>query len=71
MAAPDRLADLEDVCFGEHLAERTRGGPYTVLGQTGGGRYMAVVLAPLGEGLWRVVSARDMNDAERRRYRRR
>lgn len=65
------LADLQDVCFGEHHAERTRGGLYLVLGQTAGGRYLAVVLAPLGGGLWRVVSARDMNDAERRRYRRR
>lgn len=65
------VAEVEEACFGEHRAERTRAGLYLVLGQTESGRYLAAVLAPKGGGRWKIVSARDMTDPERRRYGRR
>jgi uncharacterized DUF497 family protein len=64
--------EVEDVCYDDgHRAERTRAGLYLVLGRSAAGRYLAVILAFKGGGLWKVVSAREMNDAERRRYQRR
>jgi uncharacterized DUF497 family protein len=60
--------EVEDACYEDHTAERTRDGLYLLFNQTSGGRYLAVVLAPRGGGLWAVVTARDMSDAERQRY---
>jgi hypothetical protein len=36
--------------------------------QTAAGRYVLVVLVNLGGGNWRVVTAREMTDSERRLY---
>lgn len=44
---------------------------YAVLGATFAGRYLFVVLQPLGSGLAQVRTARDMSDPEKRRYKRR
>lgn len=63
--------EVEEVCFGQHRAERTRAGLYLILGQTDAGRFVAVILAPKGGGHWKIVSAREMTDPERRRYGRR
>ncbi len=52
-----------------HYVRRGRNGVYLVFGQTDSGRYLLVVLAGHGAGLWRVVTARDMTMAERRLYR--
>ncbi len=41
---------------------------YVLLGRTGAGRYLMVVLIHEGEGVAMPVTARDMNEAERRRY---
>lgn len=41
---------------------------YRHLGRTGAGRYLFLVLMYYGEGTALPVTARDMNDAERRRY---
>lgn len=65
------VAEVEDVCFEEHRAERTRDGLYQILGQTAAGRYVIVTLAPRGGGVWAIVSARDMTHTERQRYGRR
>jgi len=50
---------------------RGRDETYVVSGQTDGGRYCLVVLAPDADepGLWWVVTARQMTDTERRTYR--
>lgn len=56
------------------LALRTRGAReprYVVLGRTQVGRYLLVVLQPAGGKRSYVITARDMTDGERRRYRRR
>lgn len=44
---------------------------YIVLGLTEAGRYLFVVLEPFGRGRAYVVTARDMSDAEKRRFKRR
>ena len=50
---------------------RTRAGRYLALGQTIGGRYVTVIIAPLGGGRAKVITARPMTESERRQYLRR
>ena len=57
------------MCLGAPHVRRGREGLYEVYGQTAAGRYLLVVLAYVGSGIGRVVTARDMTVAERRRYR--
>ncbi len=52
-------------------AERGREGLWLIYGRTDAGRYLLVVLADHGGGVAWVVTAREMTDAERNRYRRR
>ncbi len=50
---------------------QTRDGDYyALLGQTGGGRLLSMVAEYLDGGRLYVFSARDMNEREKRRYRR-
>ena len=41
---------------------------YAALGQTGAGRYLVVFFARTKDGRALILSARDMTDAERKRY---
>ena len=41
---------------------------YYVLGKTLGGRHLHIVVKPLGKGKAKVITARDMNESEKRRY---
>ncbi|MGI8688673.1 MAG: BrnT family toxin [Thermomicrobiales bacterium] len=50
---------------------RGRGGTYQLVGQTDPGRFLAIVLAPRGQDVYYVVTAREATRDERRRYRRR
>ena len=65
------LYQAEVVCYSEdsHFL-RGREGLLKVFGQTDAGRYLLVVLADRGAGLWKIVTARDMTLTERRLYRR-
>lgn len=64
--------EVEETCFNRKpLIERGRGGLYYVSGQTAAGRYLFVVVRFLGRGAARVVTARDMDHRERRRYKQR
>jgi len=49
---------------------RSRGGLYKVFGRTTPGRYIVVVLAARGAGVFALVTARDMTQSERRLYER-
>jgi len=63
--------ELEEACYSPHRhVRRGREGLYKVFSQTEAGRYLLVVLADLGGGVWRVVTARKMTDQERHLYRR-
>ena len=43
-------------------------GLYKLFSQTIAGRYILVVQVNLGSGFWKIASARDMTDSERRLY---
>ena len=47
-----------------------RGGTTLVFAMTDAGRYLLVVIAPAHDGGVYVVTARDLNDSERRTFRR-
>lgn len=64
--------EVEEVCFEEPLVLKGPGKKnrhlYYVLGQTSAGRYLFVVLKPLGRGTALPVTAREMSTAQRQRY---
>ncbi len=62
--------EVEEACWGPYLILRGKGDRYQLLGRTLGGRYLFVVLAHKGGGTFKVVTARDMSQSERRRFRR-
>lgn len=64
-----RPAEVDDAVF-EHAARffRVRDDRYVALGRTEAGRYLFVVLQPVGGGVARVVTARQMTHKEERRY---
>ena len=65
------FSEVEEACFSaQRHVRRGREGLYKVFSQTDDGRYLLVVLARRGEGVWKVVTAREMTDAEERLYQR-
>jgi uncharacterized DUF497 family protein len=68
------FSEVEEACL--YRGERDqvqrvgRGGVMLLYGRSFAGRYLTVVLAHKKAGAWRVVTARDMTDHERRNYRR-
>ncbi len=63
------FAEVRDACLAERLhVRRGREGLYKVFSQTAEGRYILVILVDLGASHWRIVTARDMTDSERRLY---
>lgn len=63
------LGEVEYLCLSQPYVLRGRDRSYAVYGQTAGGRYLTVFLFPRGRGVYSLATAREMNDAERRRYR--
>jgi uncharacterized DUF497 family protein len=63
--------EVEDVCFGVHISVRERAQRYILSGQTATGRYLNVVIERVGKGLFRPVTAFEMSDNYKRRYRKR
>jgi len=63
------FAEVEESCLSDRRhVRRGREGLYKVFSQTAAGRYILVVLMNLGSGNWKIVTARQMTDAERRLY---
>ena len=62
--------EVEEVFAGDHKVRRARQKLYIALGETLDGRLAFVVFRRLTGGLVRVITARDMDDAERRLFRR-
>lgn len=62
--------EVEEVFASDHKVRKTRQGLYLAFGETLDGRLAFVVFRRLPKGLIRVVTARDMEDRERRLYRR-
>ena len=63
--------EVKDVCYSKHLSRKAGKNLYDVYGRTEVGRYLLVVLSDKGHGFYKVVTARDMTNAERQYYRRR
>lgn len=66
----DFTRDEEEVFAGDHKVRRTRQKRYIALGETFDGRLAFVVFRRLPEGAVRVITAPDMDDSERRLFRR-
>ena len=68
-----KISEVWEIFFGDmppQIVRSERGrGTYVAFGQTDAGRYLAVFFVPQS-GVARVLSARDMDDSERRRYHR-
>jgi uncharacterized DUF497 family protein len=62
--------EVEEVFAGGHKVRRARQKLYIALGETLDGRLSLVVFRRIGKGMIRVITARDMDDAERRLFRR-
>ena len=62
--------EVEEVFVGDHKVRRARQGLYIALGETLDGRLAFVVFRRLPKGLIRAVTARDMEDRERRLFHR-
>ena len=63
--------EVEEACYSdERHVRRGREGLYEVWSRTEAGRYLLVVLAPRGSGVFVVVTAREMDLGEQRSYRR-
>jgi len=61
--------EAEEACLSdERHIRRSREGLYKLFSQTAAGRYVLVVLIYLGSGNWKIVTAREMTDTERRLY---
>jgi uncharacterized protein len=63
--------EVEEVVGPFMLITRGRDDTYRVIGQTYGGRYLTIIVAPRGSGTFNVVTARDADPSERRAYGRR
>ena len=63
------FSEVEEACLsGKRHVRRGREGLYKLFSRTEAGRYILVVLVNLGRGSWKIATARDMTDSERRLY---
>ena len=62
--------EVEEAFAGDYKVRRTRQKLYLALGETLDGRLAFVVFRRLSGGMVRVITARDMDDRERRLFRR-
>lgn len=63
------FVEVEEACLSdERHVRRGREELYKVFSQTSAGRYILVVLVNLGGGNWRVATAREMTESEKRLY---
>jgi uncharacterized DUF497 family protein len=63
--------EVEELCFGLYIGEKTSGQRYILSGQTESGRYLNVVVERIGGGLFRPITAFDMSESYKARYRKR
>ena len=63
--------ETEEVIDDDPFIAKMGEGKYVAYGQTDSGRYLLVVFAPKSEQRLRVITARDMTAAEKKRFKRR
>jgi hypothetical protein len=60
-----------EACYSDEAhVRRGQEGLYKIFSRTEAGRYLLVVLSDHGDGIWKLVTARDMSQPERRLYQR-
>lgn len=63
------FSEVEEACLSDKRhVRKSKEGLYKLFSQTDAGRYILVVLLNLGDGNWKVVTAREMTDSERQLY---
>ncbi len=63
------FGEVEETCLSDRRhVRKSKEGLYKVFSQTAAGRHTLVVSVNLGAGNWKVVTAREMTDSERRLY---
>lgn len=60
--------EAEDTCYSKPFIYRTGMNRYCILGRTNAGRYLTVIVELLDKETVRVITARDMSPAERKRF---
>jgi uncharacterized protein len=63
--------EVEDVCYGLNLSEREGNTRYIISGQSQGGRHLNVVIERIGKGMFRPITAYEMGEGNKARYRKR
>jgi len=61
-------AEVEDICFNQHISIRGRFGRYVIYGQSSAGRYIKLILEKLYDHIYRPVTALDMTESEKHNY---
>ncbi len=65
------VEEAEEVCFGSHFARKVSATRYIVSGQTSSGRYLCIIIERLDGSFFRPITAYEMNDQHKNRYRKR
>ena len=60
--------EVEDVCFSKHLNFKSGLSKQAVWGQTSAGRYIIIILGVRNYGIFYPVTARIMDEREKRQY---
>jgi len=63
--------EVEDVCFGFHIYVREDGQRFVISGQSASGRYLNVVVERVGKGAFKPITAFEMSESYKRRYKKR
>ena len=63
--------EVEGVCFGVHISRKEGSQRYVLSGQSYAGRYLNVVIERVGKGIFRPVTAFEMSESYKRKYRKR
>lgn len=65
-----RKEEVQEVLDRYYHLRQVRKGRYAIRGQTYAGRFLFIIVDPLGLGRAYVVTAREMTEAEKHRFRR-
>ena len=63
--------EVEDVCFGLNISRKESSNRYILSGQAENGKYLNVIIERIGKGLFRPITAFEMSDKYKAKYKRR
>lgn len=63
--------EVEETCYNQPIARRTKDGLFIVYGQSDAGRYLFIVVRYKPKGIVYVITARPMEKNEQRYYQKR